>query len=80
MRRFAIGDYVTVCDAGARSGAGKHIGGMTGRVVAYGSCDTSFGIEFDRDIGGHSCRGNARHGRDWYIFGSQLRKAYSNIR
>ena len=80
MRRFAIGDYVTVCETGAHFGAGKGIDGLTGRVVAYGSCDTSFGIEFDRDIDGHDCRGNARHGHGWYIFGSQLRKAYSNIR
>ena len=64
MKEFKVGDRVRYIVEG---GAGTRIRvGDTGTVcVVYKSY---IGVEWDRNVGGHSCQGKARVGHGWNVF------------
>ncbi len=47
--------------------------GETGKVVAENAGPgKECGVEFERDIAGHSCDGAAKPGRGWWVLPSQV--------
>ena len=46
--------------------------GKTGTVVKMHLRGNSFGIEFDKEIVGHSCDGTCKSGHGWFVFPEAL--------
>lgn len=71
-RKFKVGDRVV----GIGVGDGKNINGKTGTILEYGSCDTSFGVEFDENINGHSLQSSGKScksGHGWWVHADKLK-------
>lgn len=72
-KKFKVGDRVV----GVGVVAGKNIEGLIGTVVKTQS--DGYGIDFDLNIGGHSCSGNARPQHGWFVCESHLKSLKDEI-
>ena len=73
MAEFKIGDRVGVRpEYGWIGGDDVSPDDLFGTICSLHSNGLDYGIEFDRDVGGHTCRGTCRYGRGWFIGPSYL--------
>lgn len=72
MADFRIGDRVGVLPDYGPVGDDISPDDLFGTICLLHPNGLDYGIEFDRDVGGHTCRGACADGRGWFIGPSYL--------
>lgn len=73
MADFTIGDRVGVLpDYGPVGSDDVSPDDLFGTICLLHPNGLDYGIKFDRDVGGHTCRGTCADGRGWFIGPSYL--------